>query len=117
MKKRAEVASILGFLFILLYANRQYDIRTISILIFSALIVSVPCIIMMWRYKGRVLEMPKGLPALIVAGSIFLWRWLDQVSEGTSVFIAFVLSFMVIAFAFFCSEEEIVKTFQKETKI
>jgi RsiW-degrading membrane proteinase PrsW (M82 family) len=96
MKTRAKIATILGFIAIVLYGLRESDMKTIGILIGYAAIISAPLLWIIWKYREKLDKTPKGIVALSVPIGLFLWQWLHKVSFAAEIILAFCVGFVAV---------------------
>ncbi len=107
MRTKWKIAAALSLIVVLLYAKDKFDIKTIGKLISYAILIVAPIGVLVWKYKEKLNKIPKGVSALLMVASMFLWRWLHSVSFVAEYVLAFVVSFMIIFVAFFFDEKDL----------
>lgn len=100
-KTKLRMAVILGFIAVILYAKRQVDIQTVGILFSYSVLIVLPVISLIWKYKATLNKVPKGVIGLFVAASIFFWQWLHLLSFTAEIITTFVIALVALFMAFF----------------
>jgi multisubunit Na+/H+ antiporter MnhG subunit len=63
--------------------------------------------LLIWKYKTKLNEVAKGVVGVIIAASIFIWRWLGSVSLTAEITAAFAVTLIGIVVAFLIDERDI----------
>jgi len=106
IKTKAKIASILSFIVVLLYAKDKADIKTVVQYVGYAILIAAPLISLISKYQAKLDKVfTKGVSAITMVASLFLWRWLHSVSYAAEDILAFVVSFVLIFGAFFVDDK------------
>jgi hypothetical protein len=106
-KRKLQVATLLAFVALVLYVNLETDIETVGKLVGYAVLIMIPLAFLAWKYKDKLNQLPKGIVGLIIAGSLFFWRWLHSVSFTAEMILAFSITLVGIVISFIIDEKDI----------
>jgi len=106
MKTKAKIASLLGFIVIVLYANDKSDIKTVGKYAGYGFLIVVPLLALIRKYQAKLDKVfTKEINAILMVACLFLWRWLHSVSYAAEDILAFVVGFIVVFLSFFLDEK------------